>query len=252
MKPYIKHLFAFIAALSLSTLPAFSQSKAAADEAYAKERFHDALSIYQQLLPKGESADVYYNLANCYYRLDSIAPAILWYERALMLSPGDGDIRFNLRLARSKTIDKILPEEELFFVRWYRSLLNTMSVGGWQILTLCLFAAMLVAFGCFFLSDAVRLRKLGFYGGFALLLLVLMGNVMVWQQKQNLREHTRAILMQQAVTVKSTPSDNGTDLFLLHSGTSMQILDNSMPEWYQIRLSDGKEGWIPAKTVEVI
>lgn len=251
MKTYIIRIFLFFITLSLPSF-AMAQSKATADEAYSKERYNDALHIYQSLVKQGESAEVYYNLANCYYRLDSIAQAILWYERALVLEPGDNDIRFNLRLARTKTIDKIIPEEELFFVRWFRSLLNMFSVSGWQTISILLFVLSLISFGCYFLCSGLMFRKLGFYGGFVFLLLVVASNIMAWQQQQRQHVHNRTILMEQAVTVKSTPSENGTDLFLLHNGTSMQIIDDSMPEWYQIKLSDGKEGWISSKSVELI
>ena len=82
-------------------------------------------------IKQGASAELYYNLGNAYYRTENITRAVLNYERALLLSPGDADIRFNLQLARSKTIDKIVPESEMFFVTWYRSLVNLMSVDGW-------------------------------------------------------------------------------------------------------------------------
>ncbi len=250
----MKHLIIrlFLLCTVLVPSPSMAQNKATADAAYAKENYLDALRIYQQLTTEGESPELYYNMANCYYRLDSIAPAILWYERAFLLEPADNDIRFNLRLARTKTVDKVIPEEELFFVRWYRTLLNSMSVVAWQTVSLLLFAFALVAIACYFLCQSLHLRKAGFYGAILLLLLVVIGNVMAWQQQQRRHVHDRAILMEQAVTLKSTPSDSGTDLFLLHSGTAMEIIDDGMPEWYQVRLSDGKEGWLPAKTVELI
>jgi tetratricopeptide (TPR) repeat protein len=93
--------------------------------------YQQAITDYEALLKQGGSAELYYNLGNAYYRTENITKAVLNYERALLLSPGDRDIRFNLQIARSKTIDKIVPESEMFFITWYRALVNLMSVDAW-------------------------------------------------------------------------------------------------------------------------
>ena len=122
---------AVIALLLLIPLSASAVTKERADSAYAQEHYQQAIADYEALLKSGVSADIYYNLGNAYYRTDNITKAILNYERALLLSPGDDDIRFNLQMARSKTIDKITPQSEMFFVTWYHSLVNLMSVDAW-------------------------------------------------------------------------------------------------------------------------
>ena len=124
-------LLGLLASMLLSPVPASAITKAEADSAYVHENYQQAINGYEALLKQGVSADLYYNLGNAYYRTDNITRAIINYERALLLSPGDDDIRFNLQMARSKTIDKITPESEMFFVTWYRSLVNSMSVDAW-------------------------------------------------------------------------------------------------------------------------
>lgn len=114
-------------------MPAHSITKANADSAYANQQYQQAIKDYEELLTEGVSAEIYYNLGNAYYRTDNITRAVLNYERALLLSPGDRDIRFNLQMARSKTIDKITPESEMFFFTWYHALVNLLSVDGWYI-----------------------------------------------------------------------------------------------------------------------
>ena len=107
-------------------------TKAEADEAYQKEKFSEAASLYEEILQtQGESADIYYNLGNAYFKLKNTAKAVLNYERALLLNPGDADIRFNLGMARSKTVDKITPTAEVFIVTWHKSLVNMMSEQSW-------------------------------------------------------------------------------------------------------------------------
>ena len=107
-------------------------TKAEADSAYINNDFTNAAELYESILKnKGESADIYYNLGNSYYKMNNIAKAVLNYERALLLNPGNNDIRFNLELARSKTVDKVIPSSKMFFVTWTQSLINTMSEKAW-------------------------------------------------------------------------------------------------------------------------
>lgn len=252
MKRYIIVFFLALFVHSSHARTSIDSLKVAADNAYAQEQYEKAAQQYRNLARMGESDVVYYNLANCYYRMDSIASAILWYERALLLNPGDSDIRFNLQMARSKTVDKIVPEEEIFYSRWYHSLLNMMSVNAWVWGGVFFFILCLMGCSFYFLADRMLWRKIGFFGALAFLLIAVFCNVFAWQQKVRQQYRSGAIVMQGAVVVKSTPNDAGTDLFLLHSGTSLVILDKSMKDWCQIRLSDGKEGWIPVSAIEII
>ena len=243
---------ALIALLLLLPLGASAQTKSEADSAYAAGHYQKAVAIYEQLLNQGASADLYYNLGNAYYRSENITRAVLNYERALLLSPGDRDIRFNLQLARSKTIDKIVPESEMFFVTWYHSLVNLMSVDGWAMTAIVSLALLIVLFLIYLFSEQVWLRKVGFFGGFALLLVFVLSNIFANAQKQELLHRKGAIVVASSVAVKSTPARNGTDLFILHEGTKVVITDGSMKDWKEIRLADGKEGWIESKKIELI
>jgi len=227
-------------------------TKAEADSAYVHERYQQAIADYEALLKGGVSADLYYNLGNAYYRTDNITKAILNYERALLLSPGDADTRFNLQMARSKTIDKITPESEMFFVTWYHSLVNLMSVDAWARTALIALAIAIILALAYLFSDRIWLRKVGFFGALFLLVVFLMSNLFAYQQKQKLTHRTGAIIMTNAATVKSTPSKNGTDLFILHEGTRVTITDGSMKGWKEIRVADGKQGWIEVKQLEII
>ncbi len=248
--------FILLAVISLtsyfSPLTSNAVTKAEADSAYVQERYQQAAKDYEALLKQGVSADLYYNLGNCYYRMDQMTQAVLNYERALLLSPGDKDIRFNLQMARSKTIDKITPESEMFFVTWYRSLVNVMSVDGWARTALVALIVAIVLALFYLFSDRIWLRKIGFFGGIIALLLFLVGNLFAWQQKSNLTQRTGAIIIKSAVNVKSTPSKNGTDLYILHEGTKVTVTDSSMREWRKIRVADGKEGWLEVSEIEVI
>ena len=238
--------------LMLLPMAANAATKADADSAYVNGNYQEAIKVYESLLKHGESAELYYNLGNAYYRTENITRAVLNYERALLLSPGDGDIRFNLQIARSKTIDKIVPESEMFFVTWYRSLVNIMSVDGWGRMALVSLALVIVLFLVYLFSARVWVQKVGFFGGGILLVVFVFSNFFAWQQRQQLLNREGAIVVAPSVTVKSTPAQNGTDLFILHEGTKVVITDSSMKSWREIRLADGKKGWIESKKIELI
>ena len=245
-----------LAVISLSSflfpLSSHAVTKAEADSSYVRGQYQQAITQYEALLKQGASADLYYNLGNAYYRTENIPEAVLNYERALLLSPGDRDIRFNLQIARSKTFDKIVPESEMFFVTWYRSLVSMMSVDAWARTALVSLALTIILLLVYLFSEKIWLRKAGFFGGVVLLLLFVGANIFAWQQKKDLLNRKGAIIFAPSVTVKSTPAPNGTDLFILHEGTKVVITDGSMKEWKEIRLADGKEGWIESKHIRVI
>ena len=227
-------------------------TKAMGDSAYVRQQYQQAIADYEALLKKGVSADVYYNLGNAYYRTDNITRAVINYERALLLSPGDPDIRVNLQLARSKTIDKITPESEMFFVTWYRSLVNIMSVDGWATMSLVSLAIAIILALCYLFSGRVWMQKTGFFGALAMIVIFGLSNLFAWQQKDQLVNRTGAIVISPAAAVKSTPANGGTDLFIIHEGTKVEITDSSMKEWKEVRIADGKEGWIKASMIEMI
>lgn len=227
-------------------------TKANADSAYARQQYQQAIKDYEELLHDGVSAELYYNLGNAYYRTDNITRAVLNYERALLLSPGDGDIRFNLQMARSKTIDKITPESEMFFVTWYHALVNIMSVDGWARTALVSFALAIVLALAYLFSARIWVRKVGFFGGLAFIAVFILANLFAYQQRQELVNRTGTIIISSAVPVKSTPSKSGTDLFILHEGTKVEITDGTMRGWKEIRVADGKEGWIETSKIEII
>lgn len=223
-----------------------------ADTEYQKGNYQQAIRDYEEILKNGESAEIYFNLGNAYYRTDNITKAVLNYERARLLSPGDDDINFNLQFARSKTIDKIAPESEMFFVTWYKSLVNFTSVDNWaKTGILCIVMALLLVL-LYLFGPQLMLRKIGFFGGLAFFVIFLLSNLFAFQQKQALDNRTGAIIMTPSVNIKKTPAKNSADQFVLHEGTRVDIIDKGMTDWRCIRVGDGREGWIETKAIEEI
>ena len=230
----------------------FETMKQQGDSAYMRNDYATAIQIYEKLLEQGAAAELYYNLGNSYYKSDDIARAILNYERALLLAPGNSDIRANLEIARSKTIDKVTPIPEIFFMAWIHSLMNSMYADTWGKLGIGCFFVMLASLCLFLFSNRVLIKKIGFAGGIIMLIIVVTCNVFADSQKNKLLERKEAIVLTPSITVRSTPSESGTSLFVIHEGHKVEIKDDTMHEWKEIRLEDGKVGWIPSSSIEII
>ena len=223
-----------------------------AEEAYAKEDYTQAIELYESVLKSyGESAMVYYNLGNAYYKADKVAPAILNYERALLLNPGDSDTRFNLQVARQKTVDKIEPIGEFFLTRWVGPVEDVYSAEGWAKWGGASFVLFIGCLVLFFFSKWIRLKKLGFFAGICFLLISLVANLFADSQQDKLLHRADAIVFASTVTVKSSPDASGTDLFILHEGTKVTI-KSTLGEWSEIQLEDGNVGWMPSKEIQQI
>ena len=223
-----------------------------AEEAYAKEDYTQAIELYESVLKSyGESAMVYYNLGNAYYKAGKVAPAILNYERALLLNPGDSDTRFNLQVARQKTVDKIEPIGEFFLTRWIGTVENVYSADGWAKWGVASFVLFIGCLVLFFFSKWIRLKKIGFFAGICFLLISLVANLFADSQQDKLLHRADAIVFASTVTVKSSPDASGTDLFILHEGTKVTI-KSTLGEWSEIQLEDGNVGWMPSKEIQQI
>ena len=238
--------------LMLMPLSANAITKQNADDEYAKNNYKQAIKHYQEILKAGVWSEIYYNLGNAYYRTDNITQALLAYERALQLSPGDNDIRFNLQYARSKTIDKITPETEMFFVTWYNSLVNFTSVDRWANTAIVSIVMALLLILVFLFAPQMWARKSGFYGSAVFLLLFAFANLFAFQQKHELETKQGAIVIAPTVNVKKTPAASGTDVFVIHEGTRVDITDRGMKQWRGIKLADGREGWLKTSQIEEI
>lgn len=241
-----------VLATCLFPLTAAAITKQNADDCYRKGNYQQAIADYKDILKHGVSADIYYNLGNAYYRSDNLAKAILCYERAHLLSPGDKDIRFNLQFANSKTIDKISPEDENVFATWYRSVVNFTSLDRWAKTSVASIIMALILMLVYLFAYSVRQRKVGFYGSIAFLAVFALTTLFAWQQKSFLDNRTGAIVMVPSMGVKATPSDKAGDSFVLHEGTHVEITDDGMKDWKLIRIGDGREGWIKVSAIELI
>lgn len=223
-----------------------------ANEEYAKEMYADAAEDYLKVIDAGfESATLYYNLGNAYFKLDDIPSAILYFEKAKKLNPDDEDLDFNLSVARTQVLDKIEPLPELFFKVWWRNLVTLFRADVWTEISLGLFILFFILLSFYLLSGFTRIRKLSFYTGVIVFVLSVFTFVLASQKftmEKNLKE---AIVFAPTITVKSSPNENSVDLFVIHEGSKVRVIDK-VGEWYKIRIANGSIGWLPLETVKAI
>ena len=224
-----------------------------ANSAYGQGDWASALDSYEQISALGlESAPLYYNIGNVYYRLNEYAKAVLYYERALKLDPSFEDAQFNLEHMKSLLQDKIEVIPDFFLKEWLADLSRTMSSNAWAVVFLCLLALTLALMLVFRLSPSIVWRRVGFFAGLVALILAISAlSFSIWQ-KNDYQSHDEAVVMKTVTSVKSSPSSgSSTDLFILHEGTKVKVLD-SEGAWTNISLSDGRQGWMKADDIEII
>ncbi|MGQ1947163.1 tetratricopeptide repeat protein [Geofilum sp. OHC36d9] len=224
----------------------------AANELYKTGAYNEAITAYETILGSGvESPEIYYNLGNAYYRNGSLPSAILNYERALLLAPQNNDIRYNLNLAYSQITDKIETVDQFFIAKWFSGIRNAADSDTWAIISIVTFVLFLAGLLFYFFSQSIGLRKLAFF--FAIWALISSAITFSYShtQKQRLIIREYAIVFSPSVTIKSAPQGGGTDLFVLHEGTKVKILQ-TIDQWHEIMLQDGSVGWMPVSDVEII
>lgn len=222
-------------------------------EAYIQGNFNQALADWEDVQETGiTSTELLYNLGNAYFKNGEIAPAILWWERALKESPSDKDIVYNLEYARSLTQDRIDVVPEFFLETWGRNACHSLPSNAWAALSLVFLAVTLALVLLFLLGSTPGKRRLGFFGAIVSFLLAFVSWDFAGWQNRDLKSQDYAIVMKPVSSVGSSPSaDSSKDLFILHEGTKVRILDN-VSGYTNIELADGRQGWIASKDIEVI
>ena len=225
---------------------------AKANDLYRTAEFRKAVTAYEGIAAGGyESPALYYNLGNAYYKLQNYPAAILSYERARRLAPHDDDILYNLRLANLRIIDKIDPVPQLFLLEWWKLFVNQASSSWWATgAVVALWAAALLA-AVFRIARSGLLRRIAFFGATLCVLAAAVAYTAMSQRLGAERYSESAIVFAESVPVKSAPDAKSTDLFVLHEGVKVELLD-AVGEWRKIRLVDGKVGWLTLPAVQII
>ena len=224
----------------------------AATEDYNAGNYEAAAKKYLEILDGGShSTAIYYNLGNCYYKLNKIAPSIYYYEKALMLSPNDPEVKSNLAFARNMTLDDIEAVPETGITRFMNQVTGLMGFDQWSrtaIIFMMLFVGFYIAY--YYLRYASH-KRLAFTASMACLLLTAISVFMAYMQYSKYVSEQPAIVFAEEAIVKSEPNERSAQSFVLHEGTKVQVLE-ALNEWGKIQLADGSTGWIQKKDVKML
>lgn len=219
---------------------------------YQKSRFQNAISLYNQIIKLGyESSNLYYNLGNSYYKIKDYTSAIYYYEKALKLEPGNSDARFNLILANSSIPDKIDSLPQLFFKRWWTNLLESYSLDQFAKGIIVFLIVSLLFYAAYLVARVRIVKQLSFWLGTIMVCLTIIVSIAVISQRNSLNLHSSAIIFNPVVSVKSSPDIISTDLFVIHQGTKVELLD-SVGDWREIKIVNGSKGWIRKNDYKII
>ena len=224
-----------------------------ATHAYVEGRWRDAVADYEMISGMGlESAALYCNTGDAYFKDGNVPMAILFYERALKLDPSYSDARYNLELLNGVIQDRIEAVPGFILKTWAKDICYIMDSNAWAVCFLVLLALALAMGLLFILGATPAGRRTGFFTGIVALLLALASLSFAFWQKSDYMSADYAIVMRPVTSVKSSPSAEASkDLFILHEGTKVKILD-SVGSWINIELADGRQGWLSSKDMELI
>lgn len=219
---------------------------------YRNGEFDNAIKIYEELKNDGyEGTSLYFNLANSYYRIGKLGYAILNYERALKLSPADEDVKHNLAFANLSTVDRIQPLPTFFLFEWWESLLASLTINGWTYLAYIIFIILIAFIVMYFFVKTIFQQKLVLFSGLGILVLFLVVGSLLTVKINREETLIDGVVIEQSVTVKTSPDIKSTDAFVIHEGLKVN-LEDKIDNWVKIILADGKVGWVEIDAVEKI
>ncbi|PRX56746.1 tetratricopeptide repeat protein [Flagellimonas meridianipacifica] len=229
-----------------------SQLFTQATEHYNKGEYSKAIENYEQILKGGKhSPELYFNLANCHYKLNHIGPSIYYYEKALLLNPDDGEIKNNLKYAQNMRLDAVeeMPQTEIG--KAYTSVVNMFSFDGWAYLSVVLIMLFVLGYLAYYFLRSATQKRIAFVTSIFSLVLGLLTVLLAYLQYQEYKSNNPAIVFAKEVKITSEPNENSETVFILHEGTKVNVLDG-LNDWQKIKLADGQTGWVKNQNVKLL
>ncbi|MCV9927768.1 tetratricopeptide repeat protein [Flavobacterium sp. LS1R49] len=248
MKNILLYLF-----LLLSQLFFAQSSFEKGNTLYQESKYEQAAQEYENVIKvdKKQSAELYYNLGNCYYKLNKVAPAIYNYEKALVLNPNHVETLNNLKFAKKLTIDEIKEVPKVGFAKLIRNFTGKYDYNTWAWISVGIASAFLLCFIGYYFSQLTRSKRIFFIGMFLVLLALLVSLTAGFLEKSHFDNEKPAIVFAEIAEVRSEPQKAGSPIFTLHEGTKVYVKE-SLQNWKKIELTDGTEGWIEAPAVKEV
>ncbi|MDA3861292.1 MAG: hypothetical protein PF445_08695 [Melioribacteraceae bacterium] len=223
-----------------------------ANQLYQNEQYEEAIVKYNSILESEfESVALYYNLGNSYYRSAQIGFAILNYERGLKLDPSNEDLQYNLAIVKARAVDKIKEVPKLFIVEWWELLISSLPTTMWQIIVLLFYLLLLGSITLYFVTNSGITQRLTIFSSLVGLTGAIFFAIILFAHVQRERATDFGVLTTYTISAKQSPNESSDDLFVIHEGLKFAVQEE-FGEWYKIKLSDGKVGWLPKKSLELI
>lgn len=214
------------------------------NQSYQKENFQEAITHYESVLASGKhSAEIYFNLGNCYYKLHKIGPAIYNYEKASLLNPNDIEIKTNLDFARKMTIDDIKIIPKVGFNKLIEDFTANYYYDTWAWIAVVFAFVFLGFFIGYYFSGTAFKKRIYFVGMFLFLVGITISVFAGIYEKNRISNDKPAILFAETASVKGEPKPNASETILLHEGTKVYVIE-SIANWKKIQLTDETTGWI--------
>ena len=247
-----KGLLMIILLLAMSNFaqngPLFEQGK----ELYKAEKYQEAVNSWMKILEsKKHSAELYYNLGNAHYKLNNIGPSIYYFEKAMLLSPNDNDIKNNLAFAENATVDDIEPLPKTIFYKWYHSVSEILTFDGWAIAVVLFSISFVSLFLLYYFSYSEGKKRLFFVASLISILLLGMSFLMAFSTFDEAIKNQPAIIFSESIEVREAPSLGSETTFTLHEGTKVQIKEKDA-DWALIEIANGKDGWLPISDLKAL
>ena len=217
---------------------------------YQKGKYNEAIVAYESILKSGkQSAELYFNLGNCYYKLNQVAPAIFNFEKALLQNPTDTDIKNNLAFAQKTAIDEISETPKVGFSKMIRDFTSNFHYDIWAWISIFIAILFLICFLGYYFSNKTALKRL-FFTSMILVLLFLLGSIFSAFYEKEIHDNERpAIVFADVISIKSEPKSTSEEAFVLHAGTKVFVME-SLNNYKKIQLADLKQGWIEKNAIK--
>lgn len=222
------------------------------NELYKNGKYDLAAKAYESVLASNkESAELYFNLGNCYYKLQQTAPSIYNYEKALVLDPNNKEALNNIKFAQKRTIDEIKVIPKVGFGKLLRDFTGIYPFDTWAWISISFAVLFLLFFIGYYFSQRGLIKRLFFVGMFIVLLFVLMSVAAAFFEKSHFDNERPAIVFAESADVRSEPQNASSSIFVLHAGTKVYV-EETLDSWKKIQLTDGTEGWIESKAIKEV
>lgn len=247
--------YIFIMVCLLMGVHVFGQSEVLfqkATEAYNKGEYQKAVGFYNGILENGKhSAELYFNLGNCHYKLDEIGPSIYYYEKALLLQPNDQEIKNNLSFAQNMRLDAIEEMPKTAMNRLHDSVVLALTPDYWGYLAVAMMLLFVLGFIIYYILFSATQKRIAFIAANTALFISIFSVVMGYLGNRYQKSKNPAIVFEREVVITSEPNERSEKVFALHEGTKVNVLE-SLENWSKIKIADGQTGWMPSESLKLL